>query len=105
MNASSGSEAILPECINSLEVRRRRLAVRCHTRGTKEACVLLERFLQAGQHTIDEPTLDALELLLQESDQDIMEWVGGNRVCPDEHAFVLALIVRSIDGCGGENEF
>lgn len=105
MNASSSRESIRPECVSPLEVRRRRLAVRCHTRGTKEACVLLERFLQSGQNALDEPTLDALELLLQESDQDIIEWAGGNNLCPKEHAFVLALIVRSIAGSGRESEF
>ena len=105
MNASRGKEASRQACISPLDVRRRRLAVRCHTRGTKEACVLLKKFLQAGRDTLDEQTLDALELLLQETDQDIVEWVGGNRACPDEHAFVLALMVRSIAGSERENEY
>ena len=43
----------------------------------KELDVLLERFVHRALNRLDEGELEALERLLAEPDQDILEWIAS----------------------------
>ena len=69
----------------------RRLRWRCR-RGTREMDLIFERFLAAAGGALDEDTRQGLERLLDESDQDILDWIAGRSVPPD--AVLAALVDR-----------
>lgn len=68
-----------------------RLRWRCR-RGTREMDLILERFLAAAGDALDEDSQKGLERLLDESDQDILDWIVGRSVPPD--AALAALVDR-----------
>ena len=45
--------------------------------GTREMDLILERFLAAAGDGMDEETRQGLERLLDQSDQDILDWISG----------------------------
>ena len=69
----------------------RRLRWRCR-RGTREMDLILERFLAAAADGLDEDTRQGLERLLDQSDQDILDWIIRRSVPPD--AVLAALVDR-----------
>ena len=84
-----------------LAIRRRRLRNRCRYRGFLEADLLLERFAEAWLDRLEGERLDRLEALLEESDQDIWDWVTGRRPVPARHAGeVMGLLRRFAQGGG-----
>ena len=70
----------------------RRLRWRCR-RGTREMDLILERFLDAAADGLDEETRQGLERLLDQSDQDILDWIARRAAPPDA---VLAAVVDRI---------
>lgn len=69
----------------------RRLRWRCR-RGTREMELILERFLTAAGDGLDEDTRQGLERLLDQSDQDILDWIARRSAPPD--AVLTALVDR-----------
>ena len=63
--------------------RRQRLLYRCTHRGTKEADLILGGFARAHLPTMTADELDRFEALMEESDPDLMAWVGGQETPPD----------------------
>ena len=61
----------------------------------KELDVLLERFARRGLNRLDEEELDALERLLEQPDQDILEWIASTTANPPPHLRAVVLLVRS----------
>lgn len=74
--------------------RLKRLAMRSMRRGTKEMDILLMRFAEARLDAMDDNALDAYEALLAENDQDLYQWVSGQRPAPEIHAPLIAEISR-----------
>lgn len=74
---------------SSLTLRSRRLKVRCRARGTKELCVLLDRFLSRFEAELDEMSIAELEELLRESDDDILSWICRAGPWPEHHKNAL----------------
>lgn len=70
----------------------RRLRWRCR-RGTREMDLLLERFLAAAGAGLDDDARRALERLLDQSDQDILDWIAERSAPPDA---ALAAVVDRI---------
>ena len=70
----------------------RRLRWRCR-RGTREMDLILDRFLAAAGDDLDEDTRQGLERLLDESDQDILDWISRRAAPPDA---ALAAVVDRI---------
>lgn len=64
------------------ETRLKRLTMRSMRRGIKEMDILLMRYAEARLADLDAPTLDLYEALLQENDQDLYQWVSGQRPAP-----------------------
>jgi len=78
----------------SRETRLKRLSMRSMRRGTKEMDILLMRFADAQLAALSDAELDAYEALLSENDQDLYQWISGQRAAPDVHADMVAAITR-----------
>lgn len=78
----------------SRETRLRRLRMRSMRRGTKEMDILLIRFAEARLDALDAADLDAYEALLAENDQDLYQWISGQRPAPETHAQMISEITR-----------
>ena len=76
------------------QVRLERVRWRCR-RGMKELDVLLERFARHGLNRLDEGELDALERLLEQPDQDILEWIASTTANPPPDLRAVVSRVRS----------
>ena len=78
---------------NSLEeardIREKRLQIRSMRRGTKEMDIILEGFFAALGRTFDNKILDEYEVLLDENDQDLYQWVSGQTESPAQHALMI----------------
>ena len=68
-----------------LETRRKRLLYRSVYRGNKENDVLLGQFARAHIAEFTTAELDQYERLLQAGDNDIYDWVSGQKPVPAEH--------------------
>ena len=82
----------------SLDARRRRLLYRATHRGTYETDILLGGFVQRRIATFPESELDALEALLELSDNDLADWITGRR--PITPALDTPLFRRIRDAAG-----
>lgn len=77
----------------SPETRSKRLLHRSRYRGVLEADLLLGRFAQAHLASLTPAQLDRYEALLEESDADLLAWIGGRRRAPARHDHdVLAML-------------
>jgi len=68
-----------------LSPRRKRLLFRAWHRGTKEADLLVGRFVAEHVAEFTEAELDDLEAVLELPDVDMTDWLGGRRPVPAEH--------------------
>lgn len=67
-----------------LEVRRKKLRFRANHRGMQEADRLVGQFVRAHVEALDEAGLERLELLLNEADQDLLDWYLRRREPPED---------------------
>ena len=72
----------------------RRLRWRCR-RGTREMDLVLERFLAATGDGLDDDTRQGLERLLDQSDQDILNWIARRAAPPDAALATLVDRIRA----------
>ncbi len=81
------------------ERRRRRLMYRCTHRGTKEADLVLGGFAKAHLVDMSAEELARFEALMEESDPDLMAWVGGQEEPPDrvDREFIKRIYNFKID--------
>ena len=79
----------------------RRLRWRCR-RGTREMDLILDRFLAAAGDTLDEDDLRGLERLLDQSDQDLLDWVARRSAPPDAVLAALVERIRSASSAPGD---
>ena len=75
------------------DIRLKRLGMRSMRRGTKEMDILLMRYADARLADLDEAGLDAYEALLDENDQDLYQWISGQKPAPEAHAPLISDIV------------
>lgn len=66
----------------SRDARLRRLAMRSMRRGIKEMDLILIAYSDARLAGMSEAELDAYDALLSENDQDLYQWVSGQRDAP-----------------------
>ena len=88
----TGKQGVADTREASLAIGRRRLGVRCRARGTLELCVILERFHDSVGSELDLAMIGSVEALLEEADQDILDWTLGSSECPERHAGAISLI-------------
>jgi antitoxin CptB len=78
-----------------MDDRRKRLLFRANHRGMKEADVMLGGFAHAHLADLTEAQVDRLELLLEELDVDIMDWVIGKTPVPEKYdTDIFAMILK-----------
>jgi antitoxin CptB len=73
----------IPES-SALAVRRRRLLYCATHRGTHENDVLIGGFVAPRIEDFTEAELDALEILLDQPDPELADWLTGRRPIPAE---------------------
>jgi len=69
----------------SSDIRRKRLAFRSWHRGTRESDLILGRFADAHLACFDEGQLDRYEVLLENADADLFDWITGRAAPPPEY--------------------
>ncbi len=78
-----------------MDDRLKRLLYRANHRGTREADRLVGGFVEAHLNGLDEPTIAALEDLMDESDVDLVNWIMGRiQPLPDRHRDLLSRIIN-----------
>lgn len=71
------------------EHRLKRLRMRSMRRGIKEMDIILVRYADARLASMDAQSLDTYEILLEENDQDLYQWVSGQTPPPERlHSMV-----------------
>ena len=65
------------------ENRLKRLSMRSMRRGIKEMDIILSRYAELQLEGFDDAMLDRYDALLSENDQDLYQWVSGQRPPPD----------------------
>jgi antitoxin CptB len=81
-----------------LDVRRRRLLIRCWHRETQEADLILGGFAEQSIDKLGDAQLDRLEGLLDRTDADLFDWILGNRLVPAEHDHDVIRLLRGFCG-------
>ncbi|MBC6439908.1 MAG: succinate dehydrogenase assembly factor 2 [Rhodospirillales bacterium] len=80
-----------------LEIRHRtikRLRYRAWHRGTRELDLLIGRFADAHLEALDDGQLHRFELLLNQSDPDMYDWILERRIAPPvQQCDVLSLLI------------
>lgn len=65
------------------EMRVKRLKLRSWRRGTREMDLFLGTFADEGIEELTDAELDAHEVLMTQSDQDLMVWLTGQKQVPN----------------------
>jgi len=61
----------------------------------KELDALLERFVRRALDRLDDDEIEALERLLEQPDQDILEWIASATTSPPSDLRAVVALVRS----------
>ena len=69
-----------------LSPRRRRLVFRAYHRGTKEADLMVGRFVDRHITAFTDAEMDDLEAVLDYQDPDLTDWLTGRLPIPASHA-------------------
>ena len=83
------------------EHRLRRLRLRSMRRGIKEMDLALTAYAEARLERMSAAELDLYEALLQEADQDLLQWLLGRAAPPGRFAPMLAEIARVLQDRAG----
>ncbi|MEN8659133.1 succinate dehydrogenase assembly factor 2 [Marivita sp.] len=65
------------------EHRLKRLSMRSMRRGIKEMDIILSRYAELRLESFDDAMLDRYDALLSENDQDLYQWVSGQKQPPE----------------------
>ncbi|MBM2323566.1 MULTISPECIES: succinate dehydrogenase assembly factor 2 [Marivita] len=72
------------------EHRLKRLSMRSMRRGIKEMDIILSRYAEQRLEGFDDAMLDRYDTLLSENDQDLYQWVSGQKPAPDSLRDMIA---------------
>lgn len=75
--------------------RVKRIIHRANYRGFKEADLILGGFAKAYAYDLNEVELGQFEVLLEEKDHDIYDWVSGVQSVPARHDNALFAKVKA----------
>ena len=82
-----------------MDARRKKLLFRCNHRGTKENDILLGGFAAIHVKDLSEAQLAAFEALLDESDNDLYNWIIGKDPVPEAHDHDLMAWLKKFNNC------
>ena len=71
------------------ENRLKRMQMRSMRRGIKEMDIILSKYAEAKLADMSEAELDLYDVMLNENDQDLYQWVSGQAEAP---AYLTGLI-------------
>lgn len=74
------------------DIRLKRLAMRSHRRGIKEMDIILGHYADEMLATMAADALDLYEVLLDENDQDLYQWVSRQIAPPEKFAVLIGEI-------------
>ncbi|MGB0682277.1 MAG: succinate dehydrogenase assembly factor 2 [Magnetovibrionaceae bacterium] len=77
-----------------MDDRRKRLIYRSNHRGMKEMDILVGHFAAARADELSDEQLDRLEVLLDEGDQDLMNWILRKEPTPDHLETDVMRLIR-----------
>ena len=80
------------------EHRIKRLAMRSMRRGIKEMDIILSAYATQNLDTMDEATIQLYDVLLDENDQDLYQWVTGQVPAPEKFKQMIAKISVQMRG-------
>lgn len=80
-----------------MDARRKRVIYRCQHCGMKENDVLLGGFAARHAAALDDGELKRLEALLEESDNDLYDWITGKSPVPAAHDHDLMSRIRKFN--------
>ncbi|SFM41506.1 succinate dehydrogenase assembly factor 2 [Shimia aestuarii] len=80
------------------ENRLKRMKMRSMRRGIKEMDIILERYADDNLASMDEDALDLYDALLHENDQDLYQWVTGQKPAPEHFRSLIKDISQAISG-------
>ncbi|MFT4707667.1 MAG: antitoxin CptB [Ascidiaceihabitans sp.] len=80
------------------EHRIKRLAMRSMRRGIKEMDIILSAYATENLETMDEATIQLYDVLLDENDQDLYQWVTGQVPAPEKFRQMIARISVQMQG-------
>ena len=80
------------------ENRLKRMQMRSMRRGIKEMDIILARFADENLAQMDVAGLDLYDALLCENDQDLYQWVTGQKPTPDPFKDLISRISTTISG-------
>ncbi|MEM8741330.1 MAG: succinate dehydrogenase assembly factor 2 [Pseudomonadota bacterium] len=82
------------------DVRLKRLGMRSARRGMREMDLILGSFARRGLPLLGEDALDAYEMLLDEPDQEILDWITGRAAPPPAYAGLVEALrsEKIVDG-------
>lgn len=81
----------------NIEIRKKRLKFRSWHRGIKEADILLGSFADQFLDTLSSSQLDDYENMLREPDSDLVAWITGDKVPPEQYNNDVMAMLKSID--------
>ncbi len=89
----------------SHDARIKRLRMRSMRRGIKEMDLILVAYAEARLASMDDDTLARYDALLSENDQDLYQWVSGQKPAPQALAEMVADIrAVALSTSGGVGE-
>ena len=83
------------------ETRLKRLKMRSMRRGIKEMDIILSRFVDDCLSQMSPQELDIYEDFLNQNDQDLYQWVSGQRPCAPQFIAVVRDIKAHISQVHG----
>ena len=70
---------------NDLYERRKRLKFRAWHRGTKEGDLIIGHFVEQNLDRLDHDLCAWFEALLEEQEQEVLEWITGKSPLPEKY--------------------
>ena len=87
-----------PNPINETrENRLKRMQMRSMRRGIKEMDILLSAFAEAHLADMNEADLQTYDALLHENDQDLYQWVTGQKEAPETFRSMIEKVSQTFD--------
>ncbi len=83
--------------IETRDTRLRRLRMRSMRRGIKEMDIILSTYAAVRLDKMTEEELVAYDALLSENDQDLYQWVSGQRSAPDDVIKIIKDIAKTVE--------
>lgn len=77
------------------DARRKKLKFRAWHRGFVEADLILGPFADSHLEKMDEAALDQFELLLEQEDHDLYDWIIGRQPTPEPFATPVMELIRT----------